>query len=214
MIHAYDEIYLEKARASLARMLDFAVCEMNYDISVFFDLFIGTGVADLFESGDINTIAGQSGVELAYTILEKSGLSYERIETRFMVDRSPEYWTGWALAYYQWHSGLSFSYIVEHVPVTEILAMYDPYHEMDIRQFVDHMTDLTMSQEMLTNLKRFRMYARLSQNQLARETGIPVRTIQQYEQRQKNINKAGVDYVVVLAKVLGCDVRDLMEVNS
>ena len=32
--------------------------------------------------------------------------------------------------------------------------------------------------------------ARLSQSQLAEETGIPVKTIQQYEQRRKDINKA------------------------
>ena len=40
---------------------------------------------------------------------------------------------------------------------------------------------------------------------------VPVRTIQQYEQRQKNINKAQAEYLVVLAKVLCCEAGDLME---
>ena len=42
-------------------------------------------------------------------------------------------------------------------------------------------------------------------------SGVPVRTIQQYEQRQKNINKAQAEYLVVLAKVLCCEVGDLIE---
>ena len=50
-------------------------------------------------------------------------------------------------------------------------------------------------------LKLLRKRARLSQSQLAEETGIPVKTIQQYEQRQKNINKAQVQYLMVLSKV-------------
>ena len=35
MIYAYDKVYLEKARTSLARMLDFAVYDLNYDIEDF-----------------------------------------------------------------------------------------------------------------------------------------------------------------------------------
>ena len=40
---------------------------------------------------------------------------------------------------------------------------------------------------------------------------VPVRTIQQYEQRQKNINKANAEYVITLAHVLCCEPIDLME---
>ena len=51
----------------------------------------------------------------------------------------------------------------------------------------------------------------MSQRELADLSSIPVRTIQQYEQRQKNINKAQAEYLVALAKVLYCEVEDLME---
>ena len=36
MIHAYDKIYLDKARTALGRMLDFAVYDLKYDIADFF----------------------------------------------------------------------------------------------------------------------------------------------------------------------------------
>ena len=64
MIHAYDKIYLEKARAVLGRMLDFAVHDLKYNLADFFDLFIKSGIAKRFETGDFTVITGMSGVEL------------------------------------------------------------------------------------------------------------------------------------------------------
>lgn len=32
MIHAYDKVYLDKARTALGRMLDFAVCDLHYSM--------------------------------------------------------------------------------------------------------------------------------------------------------------------------------------
>lgn len=211
MIHAYDKLYLEKARTSLARMFDFAVNDLKFEISNFFELFLISGYADLFGKGDIRTIAGCSGIELTYTVLDKCNISYKRITPGNIVDRSREYWTGWALAYYQFYSGLSFASIEKQVPISDIVAMYNPYHEMDIHQFVDRMNLLIHANRQEANLKRLRMYAQLSQSELARESEIPLRTIQQYEQRQKNINKAGADYVITLARVLGCNAEDLLE---
>lgn len=64
---------------------------------------------------------------------------------------------------------------------------------------------------MVSALKRFRAYAMLSQGELAERTGIPVRTIQQYEQRQKNINNAKAETIFRLAKALYCNPDDLFE---
>jgi transcriptional regulator with XRE-family HTH domain len=82
---------------------------------------------------------------------------------------------------------------------------------MDIRHFVDKVSEMYKSAKPDTNLKLLRLKAGLSQRELAERSGIPVRTIQQYEQRQKNINKAGVEYLVVLSQVLFCDVESLLE---
>lgn len=211
MICAYDKVYLDKARVALGRMLDFAVYELQYEISNFFELFISSGVAARFEKGDYSVIVGMSGVELAYYVLEKTNGSIERIKPNYTIDRSEEYWTGWALAYYQWETALKFEDIIRHVPITKIVRLYSPYHEMDIRHFCDKMNELYRSVNPETNLKRFRQKAELSQKQLAELSGVPLRTIQQYEQRQKNINKAQVKYLVMLARTLYCSVEDLIE---
>ena len=98
MIHAYDKVYLDKARTALGRMLDFAVYDLNYPVSEFFDLFLSSGVAARFESGDFTVIAGMSGVELAYEVLERSGIKPKRIKPNYTANRSEEFWTGWAFA--------------------------------------------------------------------------------------------------------------------
>ena len=211
MIHAYDKVYLERARTVLGRMLDFAVYDLKYDIAEFFALFMRSGVASQFETGDFSVIAGMSGVELAYKVLERSGIECSRIKPVYTVNRSEEFWTGWALAYYQWETSMRFSEIVRYIPIKDIEALYSPYHEMDIRQFADRMNMLYRAAKPETNLKLMRQKAALSQRELAELSGIPVRTIQQYEQRRKNINKAQAEYLVMLAKILCCKAEDLME---
>ena len=159
MIHAYDKVYLEKARVTLARMLDFAVYDLKYDIEDFFKMFITSGIAARFEKGDFRIIAGKSGVELAYDVAEISGEDKRDIKPQYTVNRSEEYWTGWALAYYQWKTAISFSKIVEYIPINEIKALYSPYHEMDIRHFVDKMNELYIIAKPETYLKIYRKRA-------------------------------------------------------
>ena len=177
MIRAYDKVYLDKARTVLGRMLDFAVYDLKYDITEFFDLFIKSGVAKRFETGDFTVIVGMSGVELAYEVLEQSGVESERVKPNYTASRSEEFWTGWALAYYQWETSMSFAEIVRYVPIKDIVALYQPYHEMDIRQFVDKMNAMYKAAKPETNLKFLRQKAGLSQRDLADLSGVPIRTI-------------------------------------
>lgn len=211
MIHAYDKIYLEKARTALGRMLDFAVYDLGYELTDFFELFLQSDISKRFETGDFTVLVGRSGVELAYDVLEQTKGIEARISPQYTANRSEEYWTGWALAYYQWDTALAFREIEKYIPIKDVKALYFPYHEMDIRQFSDKMDELYRVAKPETNLKLYRQRAGLSQKELAELSGIPVRTIQQYEQRQKNINKAQAEYLVILARVLCCKVDDLME---
>lgn len=211
MIHAYDKIYLDKARIAMGRMFDFAVYDLHYNLADFFNLFISSGVATRFEQGDFTLLAGMSGVEISYEVLECSDIVIERMKPNYTFNRSKEFWAGWALAYYQWHTALCFSEIIRYIPITQILTLYSPYHEMDIRQFVDKMNALYKASKPDTNLKLLRRSSGLSQRELSELSGVPVRTIQQYEQRQKNINKAQVEYLAMLSQTLCCEIEDLIE---
>lgn len=208
MIHAYDKLYLDKARQALARMLDYAVYELGYDLTEFWNLFLHSDIVKGFESGNCSIVVGRSGVELVLMVL---GKNEKPAPVRFTANRSEEYWTGWALAYYQWWTGMRFEDITTFISIDEICSLYSPYHEMDIRHFVVKMNDLYSAKHPDTNLKCHRLNCGLSQGELASLADVPVRTIQQYEQRKKNINKAQVDTVLKLAQVLNCSVEDLLE---
>lgn len=211
MIRAYDEIYLERARSVMAHMLDYAVYGLESDLSGFFEHFLVSDLCSKFERGEASIIAGKSGREIAFEVLRLDPADDDSREEYVVMHRSPEYWLGWSLAYYQWHSGLGFSEIVKCIPIKDIRDMYFKYHEMDIRHFAERMDEICHMQRMETRLKTYRTLIGLSQRELAEKTDIPVRTIQQYEQRQKNINKAQAAYLIKLSKALFCEPEDLLE---
>ncbi len=211
MIRAYDKLYLERARTTLARMFDFAVYDLEISLDDFFDLFLQSGLAVAFARGDSGLLAGTSGVELAYQVLEKTRSKAIHVTPNYAQNRSPEYWAGWSLAYYQWYTGLSFAEIKSFITLHEMVQMYSPYHEMDVQHFVDALNARYRLVHPDTKLKMLREQAGLTQQQLADFSEISKRTIQQYEQRQKQINKAQGETLFRLAKVLCCEVEDLLE---
>lgn len=210
MMHAYDRNLLGKAQITLASMIDCVVNVYGIGLKRFYSMFLNSEIAASFSRGDSSTIAGKSGRELAYTILSDS---YPEIEVKISYEnygRSKEYWIGWALAYYQWYSGLSFKKINEIVDISDIEKMYTVCHEMNIEQFVERIEMIRQSGKDESVLKRLRLYAGLSQRELADRSGIPLRTIQQYEQGQKDISHARADSILRLSKELYCSPEELI----
>ena len=142
MIHAYDKSYLSNAQKNLACMLDYLVNELDNSIEDAWKWFLSSKSAIQFEQGDCSVIAGKSGIELAYAVLEDAGKERSDMIKMLPYNRSREYWTGWAIAYYQWETGLPFAEIEEAIPIQEIYMLYEPYHEMDIRQLTDRLNEL------------------------------------------------------------------------
>lgn len=62
-----------------------------------------------------------------------------------------------------------------------------------------------------TNLKRIRSAYGCTQSELAKRSRVSLRSIQMYEQRNKDINKASAETILRLSKVLGCTMEDLVE---
>ena len=212
MIHAYDEIYMPLARRSLASMLDYAVYDLNFNINDFFELFLISEYSKKFENGDFTILAGISGVELAIRVIDEYDNFEFYPESSGSINRSEEYWLGYCLAFYQWYSNKRFQDITRYVSVSELLTLYSPYHEMDVMQFVDKVNEIIESRQSVTNLKRIRVERKMTQKYLADITEIPLRTIQQYEQKQKDINKASAINLFVLTQALRCDIRDILEI--
>lgn len=155
-INAYGKDYVETAQNNLGNMLDYAVYALDMDLGKFYDMFLVTPVCEQIEIGNPTYVAGKNGCELAKEVLREAGKEVPPVKEEMYLDKSPEYWTGWALAFYQWYRGTHFARIQKAVPVEVVLGMYPTMHEADIMKFVDVMNEKMKLYYKETNLKRLR----------------------------------------------------------
>lgn len=210
-IHAYDEEYVACAQRILGDAVDFAVMTLCLEPDAFGKAFAVSDVSGQFGSGNPKYVAGMNGCELARMVLTETGTPFSDADDAMYLDKSPEYWAGWALAFYQWYSGYPFMDILKAVPLSEMIDMYPVYHEMDIMQFVDRMHKLMEAEYPETKLRRRREISGLSQAELSTAAGVPLRQIQLFEQRQRDINKTAAETLLRLSRTLCCSMEDLME---
>ena len=159
MLHSYDEIYTAKAQTALAQMLRYAEEDMHIELNEFWDMFLISGVADLFGKGDYRFIVGMSGVEAAWEVVWRLTGEWPQTVPTFCLEKSPTYWTGWILAWYQWYSGQSFRRISEFLTPVQVRDMYSPYHEMDPMRFADAADGIRRRKEMTTRLRMYELRA-------------------------------------------------------
>lgn len=214
MAHAYNKNILPVVQNQMGGMFDFAAYGLGYGLGDFYRIFLDSKYCRRMENADSATVMGKSGVELCYDISEHEYIPAKEMDiyTLHAINgRSREYWTGWALAYYQWFTSLPYAEINEVKSVDDIASMYDIYHEMDISHFVERINEVYKMKNPESRLKKMRKNAGLSQRALSELTEIPLKTIQQYEQRRKNINNASVDYLISLSRALNCNIELLVE---
>ena len=211
-MNAYKETYLNNAADTFGNMMNYVVNDCALDGDVFLHMFVTSGLAEQFERGNPKIIAGMSGLDLAgHAIKSVTGESPSAKPIDTVDYRTPEFWAGWVLARYQWYSAKKFSAILRSFPFSEIVSRYYPLHEADISKFYSVADSVIAESNPQINLKRLRESSDLSQSQLAEEAGVSLRSIQMYEQRNKDINKAQAITLAKIARVLGCEVEDLLE---
>jgi len=209
-IRAYDELYLDSAQYILGHAVDFAVGTLGITPDVFGTVFAVSDTAEQFGRGNPRYVAGMNGCELAREVLEEAQIRVPEKEDVMYLDRSPEYWAGWALAWYQWKSDHSFMEILRSVPLEHIVDLYPVYHEMDLVQFGETM-DEKLEEVLPKSRLRYHRYAcDLSQAELSRRSGVPLRQIQLFEQGQRDIRKTSAETLYRLSKALYCPMEALL----
>ena len=210
-IRAYDELYLPGAQNILGYAVDFAISTLALTPNDFGNALAVSNSAKQFSEGNPRYVAGMNGCELARSILDDVGMSYPEAEDEMYLDKSPEYWAGWALAYYQWSSDLSFMEILRAASLDDIIQMYPFYHEMDLTHFEDHLDHLVKKAHPQKRLCERRKNCGMTQSELAAEADVPLRQIQLFEQGQRDINKTSAITLLKLSKALHCKMEDLLE---
>ena len=211
MIHAYNDAYLSDAMNNLGEAFDYAVNCCNIDIDEFMNLFITSGFAEMFGKGNVKIISGLSGTELVLEVLKKANKEISLPEPQDKDYYSEEYWSGWIIAYYQWRTAISFKEINENISMSQVRNMYYPLHEASEEKFVVSLNAIIKRKNNPVKLKQQRKICGYTQKELAEKSGVKLRTLQQYESRAKDINKASVQVVKAMATALGCHIEDLLE---
>ena len=208
MIPAYNESDVEYAMDNLGAALDYSVNFLNVRGQEFLDLFIVSGIADEFSNGNPRYIFGMTGRNLAEEVFSLCGKQFNETEFEINGDYSQEYWCGWVLAYYQWKTGIPFKKVLSVLTYDVLKKSYGVLHEADISKAVSVYDTIVKSE---TFLARMRKKRGLSQSVLAKASGVSIRSIQLYEQRKNNINKAQYDNLKNIAQALNCKIEDILE---
>ena len=215
LIKPYDKTYLEDVAGNLGFMLEYAAaCE--YNPIVIWEMFVSSKVAMEIEKGNPKYLSGYSGRDYLDIVVNTSPVreretSGKILSEDYPINKDIYYWAGSAIATFQYESGLSFYVINKYLPIKTVLDMYQTLHEADIQKFIDLASERVKREKPETNLKIIRYASGMTQQELAERSLVDLRSIQMYEQRRNDINKARVDTLYKLAKTLGCRIEDLLE---
>lgn len=208
MISNDNRLYIEPAMKMAGEMFDCAVNRCDIDGDAFWEMFVCSGIAKQVEHMNPKYVVGKSGEEVVLDIADIVEIEIEP-KTVDLVDRSMAYWCGWALIQYQMHSGLSYKDIHNMISFDELMNMYNPLHEADISKLIGILDDRRKKKE--SRLKKQREISDMSQSELAKKSGVSIKTIQAYEQRMKDINEGKYVTLQKLSNALDCEINDILE---
>ena len=136
MTRAYDIVYLDDAMASLGAMMDYAVNTCGEEFTLFYARFLASGVADAISRANPKYLGGMSGIELAMLVASRTGDALP--DKGGLIDiGSPEYWTGWSLAYLSWYLNMDFGSMQSRgLTAKSIYERYSVLHEADLSKTV------------------------------------------------------------------------------
>ncbi len=206
MTHAYQEMYLSNAQALLGDALTMPSTPASISGNDFVKLFSVSSVSKRIENGEPAYLAGKSGIEVVEDILVETTGKAPTAKPQVTFSRSREYWIGWAIAYYQWFSGRKFGDIFKVLSFEDLQQMYAPF----TKQTSANLPILPMPKcvrILQIPISSASVRPTAAQAELAKRSGVSLRSIQMYEQHNKDINKASAETVLSLAKSLAAQWR-------
>ena len=216
MSHSYDESLLSQAVNTLGKAFDFADKHLPGGMEHFFDLFVVSPTARTFDGPDAQPAVGISGIVLVLSVCDSgqnSGLDTMLMSGRRLPrdQRDRARWCGEVLAYHQWETGRTFRSISTYLSAADLIALHADYRVASPRVVSAVIEKSFARTSSPTRLKTLRAAAGLTQAALASSSGVSLRSIQQYEQRKKDINHAQAISVYRLAQTLSCRMEDMLE---
>ena len=202
-IKSYSKLYLVDVAENIGIMFEHAV-DIGNNPLIFWNTFINSNVAKQIEKGNLKYLTCSA-------IDYLSEIYNNKIDKNQKINKNKYYWAGYVIAYLQYETCYSFYEINKLLSIEEVLNLYPTLHEADITKFFDIAQTYFDKKDNIANIKKIREASGLSQRELSRLANVELRSIQMYEQKRNDINRAQAETLYKLSKTLGCNIEDLLE---
>jgi len=199
MISRFNEVYLDRIQELSASIFEICLYDLNMDEKNFINVILSSEIINDLSNADSRVI-GKSSFEIVHELINK------KIDKDYYLLKE-EYWIGEKIAYLSWLYNKSYKEIISKVGLDEFRKLYITYHEMDNQHLIDYLDNRL---RVKSKLKEMRKKRNLSQSQLAYLSNVNIRNIKTYEQSENDINKAQVNILLSLARVLNCSIEDIL----
>ena len=191
---------------NLAEAFCYAVDGCGITPLAFFEILSSSGFQELGLRGDFSLLFGMSGTELAMLALSEAGIKMPPADIE--IDRnSHSYKLGEGAAYYSVAAGVGLKRVFSAIQTLG----FDAVKGMSSDRLSLALDSVIKSAPSMARVQAQRKERGLSQRELAERSGVNLRTLQQYELKSKDINKASAKSVLSMARALGCAPEDILE---
>lgn len=204
-----SNLYVREAIELVAEMFEYAKAHMHIDAKDFMIYFIESGVASEIYNNNLIYIFGKSSIEIVKKILDVCHQKYKIYNENKILIAKKEYWLGLIIASYCFLKKISFDELMKYINIDDLLKKFDVLHEASHERAIEDIDEYIKKNG--TKLAKYRQNVGLSQSELSKISGVSLRSIQLYEQRYKDINKANFDNIIKLSKVLKIEPQELYE---
>ncbi len=206
-VKAYDKKELPQVISTLGKAFEFAEKCLPEGAAGFYRRFANSSVAATCTGPDAHPEIGGSAIELVLDVNEDASIDTLLMNEKRLSKQETRRlrWEAELLCRYQWETGLPFPAVFRTLSPERLHAELPP------AEVVQKISVPETHESTTTSLARIRRERGLSQAGLAKASGVTLRSIQQYEQRKKDISHAQARSVLALAQALSCTMEELLE---
>lgn len=201
---------------ALGAAFDFAINTCRIPGQNFLQLFAESSISKQIENGDPSYFSEKNGIEIAADIiLETSGKPLNKplkIVALHHFGHSQEYWIGWAACYFQWFSAKSFSEIFDLLSFDDLQKIHHTLHTVNRTKSLSRTDKNLKKYARDSKLKRMQAAFGYTQATLAKRARLSLRLLQMYALRNKSLDRASIEALYRLSKLLDCSIEDLLDI--
>ena len=211
--HPYSAEELPHTIRTLGKAFEFAEKCLPDGAAGFYRRFVDSAAAASCSGPDAHPALGASAIVLVLDVNEGASIDTLLMNEKRLSkqDVGRLRWEAELACRYQWETGLPFPAVYRTLTEERLRALHADHAELPPAEVVQKISVLETHESTATNLARIRRERGLSQAGLAKASGVTLRSIQQYEQRKKDISHAQARSVLALAQALSCTMEELLE---